>query len=122
MRIDDFLYGLVPFESYPLSLDVERVNSETGRRLFGSRHLAESALQLISPMDTESDGRPRFAIVRWLDRKGNSMVRTFGPEEHAENRAQIHHVEDVVWRYDKADFIQVRVIKRAALMKIAMAL
>ncbi|MCW5690798.1 MAG: hypothetical protein KIT48_00380 [Pseudolabrys sp.] len=121
-RIDNIRQGLFPPESDPHFWSVAGRHPEPGKRLFGSRPLAQNALQLIAPKGVMLDHLPRFAIVRWLDVAGNSMVQSFGPEHHAESMAQIHRADDVVWRYEKADFIQVRVVSRRALITIAKAL
>lgn len=95
-------------------------------RLFGSPHLAETALQLIEPMGSSTSNFPRIAIVRWLDPRGNSRALTFGPEAERirdnESSPKINDIYDVISNYKGANFVQVRAVKRDALMKIARAI
>ena len=95
-------------------------------RRFGSPHLAETALQLIEPMGSSASNFPRIAIVRWLDPRGNSYMLSFGPEAERGNDCkstpQINDIYDVISNYYGANFVQMRAVKRDALMKIARAI
>jgi hypothetical protein len=95
-------------------------------RRFGSPHLAETALQLIEPMGSSASNFPRIAIVRWLDPRGNSYMLSFGPEAERGNDSkstpQINDIYDVISNYYGANLVQMRAVKRDALMKIARAI
>lgn len=55
-------------------------------RPFGSRRLAETALQLFDPIGSRRDDLPCFAIVRWLSFTGHSNVLLFGPDDNRKGR------------------------------------
>ncbi|MDE5445514.1 hypothetical protein GWG65_29625 [Bradyrhizobium sp. CSA207] len=61
----------------PMHIEPERLNRVEGRS-FGSRHLARTALQLYEPLGEATENLPRYAVVRWLERKGHSMRKIFG--------------------------------------------
>lgn len=89
---------------------------------FGSRRLAETALQLLDPMpkSDRTDEFPRYAILRWLDHRGHSQVLVFGPEGERLERGT--EIPDLLDRYSDHCFFQVRIVRRRALIDIAAAL
>jgi hypothetical protein len=102
-------------------------------RSFGSRRLAQTALQLYEPIGETTEDLPRFAVVRWLEQKGHSKVRIFGPatprvalgdrgnadEGEERGAAELH---DVLGQYSDHRLFQVRAVKRTALIEIGAAL
>jgi hypothetical protein len=76
---------------------------------FGSRRLAETALQLLDATPTNDkkiDRLPRFAILRWLDDRGHSAVVVFGPEETSIGRGT--EISDLLDQYSDHCLFQVR--------------
>jgi hypothetical protein len=118
----------------PMEVQPEQRLRELGRS-FGSRRLAQTALQLYEPIGTETDGLPRFAVVRWLEQKGHSKLRVFGPaarsvapRRRSENApegeddggaAEFH---DVLGQYTEHRLFQIRAVRRTALIEIGAAL
>ena len=80
------------------------------------------ALQLLDPLPNNegSDKLSRFAIVRWLDEKGDADVAVFGPEEKKLERGT--DVPDLLDLYSAHRFFQVRIVRRQVLLDIAVAL
>jgi hypothetical protein len=116
----------LPFEVPPEDYVKRMVRSG---RPFGSRQLAEDALQLFEPMGAGTDGLPRYAVLRWLSLDGHSNVRLFGPDGQRERTEDIHPdgrdatgIRALVQRYSGHRFFQVRVVERAALIDVAAAL
>lgn len=104
-------------------------------RSFGSRRLAETALQLYEPIGESAEELPSFAVVRWLEEKGHSKMRIFGPAarplasgRHAENApegendAGAAEFHDVLGQYTSHRLFQIRAVKRTALIEIGAAL
>jgi len=99
-------------------------------RPFGSRRLAETALQLFDPIGSRRDGLPCFAAVRWLSFKGHSNVLLFGPDDDRRGRRRGDSddqeagtgIVDLIERYAEHRFFQVRVVRRSALIDVAAAL
>jgi len=93
------------------------------QRRFGSRRLAETALQLLDPIPTDKTTKgtlPHYAILRWLDQSGHGKVLVFGPEgEHIDRGTEI---PDLVDRYSSHRLFQVRIVRRESLIDIATAL
>lgn len=90
---------------------------------FGSRRLAETALQLLDAIPTNNkkiDRLPRFAILRWLDDRGHSAVVVFGPEGTSIGRGT--EIPDLLDQYSDHCLFQVRIVRRQALIDIATAL
>jgi hypothetical protein len=67
----------LPMEILPE--DYVRQQLPSGRP-FGSRRLAEAALQLFDPIGSACGDLPCFAVVRWLSFEGHSNVLLFGPD------------------------------------------
>jgi hypothetical protein len=90
---------------------------------FGSRRLAETALQLLDPIPTgnkETVELPRYAILRWIGREGYAHVLVFGPEgQHLDRGTEIADLLDL---YSGHRLFQVRIVRRKALIDIATAL
>lgn len=103
----------------------ERVQS---RRPFGSRRLADDALQLFEPIGAKTDELPRYAVLRWLTPDGHSNLLRFGPEEQREalqaipNEQVTDTIRDILQRYSDHRLFQVRILERAALIDVAAAL
>lgn len=90
---------------------------------FGSRRLAETALQMLDPIPTNDkkiDKLPRFAILRWLSDNGHSTVLVFGPEGTSLDRGT--EIPDLLEQYSDHCLFQVRIVRRQALIQIAKAL
>lgn len=90
---------------------------------FGSRRLAETALQLLDPIPTNNKKihkLPRFAILRWLSDNGRSTVLVFGPEGTSLDRGT--EISDLLEQYSGHCLFQVRIVRRQALIHIAEAL
>jgi hypothetical protein len=90
---------------------------------FGSRRLAETALQLLDAIPTNNkkiDRLPRFAILRWLNDRGHSAVLVFGPEGTSIDRGT--EIPDLLDQYSDHCLFQVRIVRRQALIAIAKAL
>ena len=90
---------------------------------FGSRRLAETALQLLDAIPTNNkkiDRLPRFAILRWLNDRGHSAVLVFGPEGTSIDRGT--EIPDLLDQYSDHCLFQVRIVRRQALTHIAKAL
>ena len=90
---------------------------------FGSRRLAETALQLLDPIPTgnkKTDKLPRYAILRWLDHRGHGHVLVFGPEGERIERGT--EIPDLLDRYSGHCLFQARIVRRDALIDIAAAL
>jgi len=117
----------------PMYVSPEQRERGLGRS-FGSRRLAQTALQLYEPIGETTEGLPRFAVVRWLEEKGHSKVRIFGPaaprvalgngenaDEGDDDRgaAELH---DVLGQYSEHRLFQVRAVRRTALTEIGAAL
>lgn len=97
--------------------------SSEWQQRFGSRRLAETALQMLDAIPTnnkKTDKLPRFAILRWLDHRGHSNVLVFGPEEETFDRGT--EIPDLLDRYSDHCLFQVRIVRRRALIDIAKAL
>jgi hypothetical protein len=82
------------------------------------------ALQLLEPLPLpkhdKTDDLPRFAIVRWLDKKGEADVAVFGSDGEELERGT--DVPDLLDLYSDYCFFQVRIVRRRALNDIAAAL
>ena len=109
--------------------DYVRQQVRSGRP-FGSRRLAETALQLFDPIGSRRDDLPCFAVVRWLSFTGHSNVSLFGPDDNGrvrrlgdddEQEAKTG-ISDLIERYAAHRFFQVRVVRRTALIDVAAAL
>lgn len=119
----------------PMFVQPERRERGLGRS-FGSRRLAQTALQLYEPIGEKVEELPRFAVVRWLEEKGHSKLRIFGPAtrlvargRHSGNAAADEddlgvagEFYDVLGQYSDHRFFQVRAVGRAALIQIGAAL
>lgn len=93
---------------------------------FGSARLADIALQLIEPAGIEAEGHPRYAIVRWLSPLGHSNVMTFGPPlgtewDEARSRS-FTDIYDILCLYGGSELFKIHVVKKDALIMIALAL
>jgi hypothetical protein len=103
----------------------DRVQS---RRPFGSRRLAEDALQLYEPIGAKTDELPRYAVLRWLTAAGHSNVLRFGPGDHRDalkgepNEQVTDTIRDILQRYSDHRLFQVRVLERTALIDVSAAL
>ena len=110
----------LPFDAPP----PEHVSpSPEWQQRFGSRRLAETALQMLDPIPTNSkriDKLPRFAILRWLNDRGHSTVLVFGPEGTSFDRGT--EILDLLDQYSGHCLFQVRIVRRQALIHIAKAL
>ena len=104
-------------------------------RSFGSRRLAQTALQLYEPIGENVEELPRFAVVRWLEEKGHSKLRIFGPAprlpargRQSENASEDDDLRgagefhDVLSQYCEHRLFQVRAVARTALIDIGAAL
>jgi hypothetical protein len=111
-RIEELVMEIPPPD------DVGR--SAEWQQRFGSRRPAEAALQLLDPIGTGAEKLPRYAIVRWVDHTGRSEVVVFGPAGERVLRGT--EIYDLTERYPRHRFFQVKVIARAALIDIAVAL
>jgi hypothetical protein len=117
----------LPMEILPE--DYVRQQLPSGRP-FGSRRLAEAALQLFDPIGSACGDLPCFAVVRWLSFKGHSNVLLFGPDDSRRGRRREDSddqeigtgIVDLIERYAEHRFFQVRVVRRAALIDVAAAL
>jgi hypothetical protein len=109
--------------------DYVRQQVRSGRP-FGSRRLAETALQLFDPIGSRRDDLPCFAVVRWLSLTGHSNVLLFGPDDNRRVRRRGDDdeqeaktgISDLIERYAAHRFFQVRVVRRMALIDVAAAL
>ncbi|MGB3486528.1 MAG: hypothetical protein WBA62_00350 [Xanthobacteraceae bacterium] len=103
---------------------LERVSpSPEWQQRFGSRRLAETALQLLDPIPAYGETTnqlPRYAILRWLDHRGHSNVLVFGPEWESLDRGT--EISDLLDQYSSHGLFQVRIVRRQALVDIAKAL
>ncbi|MDX3965541.1 MAG: hypothetical protein QHD01_02940 [Bradyrhizobium sp.] len=108
----------------PMDLPPEEEShrSPEWQQRFGSRRLAETALQLLDPMPRkeENDALPRYAILRWLNHHGGGEVLVFGPEGQRLERGT--EIPDLLDLYSSHPFFQVRIVRRRALIDIAAAL
>ena len=114
----------LPMEILPE--DYVRQQLPSGRP-FGSRRLAEAALQLFDPIGSACGDLPCFAVVRWLSFEGHSNVLLFGPDggrrrEDSDDQEARTGIVDQIERYADHRFFQVRVVRRAALIDVAAAL
>jgi hypothetical protein len=117
----------LPMEIPPA--DYVRQQVPSGRP-FGSRRLAETALQLFEPIGSGRDNLPCFAVVRWLSFKGHSNVLLFGASESrrgpqredSDDQEARTGIVDLIERYANHRFFQVRVVRRTALIDVAAAL
>ena len=116
----------LPMEVPPEDYVKRRVRSG---RPFGSRRLAEDALQLFQPIGAKTDDLPRFAVLRWLTPDGHSNVLLFGPEDQRRdahqgrsNEQETGTIREILQRYSGHRLFQVRVLERAALIDVAAAL
>jgi hypothetical protein len=99
-------------------------------RVFGSRRLAEAALQLFDPIGSRRDILPCFAVVRWLSFKGHSNVLLFGLDDSRRGRRRDDSddqeagtgIVDLIERYAEHRFFQIRVVRRSTLVEVAAAL
>lgn len=98
------------------------------RRPFGSVRLADTAVQLFDPIGSKDDDLPSFALVRWLSPIGDSKVLLFGREvdrpwqkgtSEGSSMETGTSISDILERYEKHRFFQVRVVRRTALIDIA---
>lgn len=121
----------------PMHVEPERRFED---RSFGSRRLARTALQLYEPLGEATEKLPRYAVVRWLEPRGHSKRRIFGPidtpffkgrakpaetiaggdpDDADPGAAELH---DVLAQYPDHQLFQIRVIRREALVEIAAAI
>lgn len=109
----------LPMELPP---ELEGHRSPEWHQRFGSRRLAETALQLLDPMPRkeENEELPRYAILRWLNRRGGGEVLVFGPEGERLDRGT--EIPDLLDLYSSHPFFQVRIVRRRALIDIGAAL
>lgn len=82
IKLEDFLSERIAELS--MSVGPEQRDRSLGRP-FGSRRLAQTALQLYEPIGEKLDKAPRYAVVRWLEREGHSRRRIFGSAGHWRN-------------------------------------
>ncbi|UFW42300.1 hypothetical protein [Bradyrhizobium sp. WSM471] len=123
----------------PMDVEPER-RFEGGFRSFGSRRLARTALQLYEPLGEGTEKLPRYAVVRWLEGRGHSKRKIFGPVDMAFHKGRSKSAEairsedsddtdtgaaelhDVLAQYATHQLFQIRVIRREALIEIAAAI
>lgn len=130
IKLEDFLSERIA--ELPMPVMPELRDRSVGRS-FGSRRLAQTALQLYEPIGEKVDKAPRYAVVRWLEREGHSKRRIFGSAGHWRNptrkgveedesdtgAAEFH---DILGQYPIHQLFQVRAVGRQALITIAAAL
>jgi hypothetical protein len=118
----------------PMYVQPEQRDGALGRS-FGSRRLAQTALQLYEPIGENVEELPRFAVVRWLEEKGHSKLRIFGPAARLRARGRqsesasedddlrgAGEFHDVLSQYCEHRLFQVRAVARTALIDIGAAL
>lgn len=90
---------------------------------FKSPQLAKTALQLLDPMPRTdgADERSRYAVLRWLNKRGNGEVLIFGPSDAAK-LGRGTEIFDLLELNSSQHFFQVRIVRRQALIEIAAAL
>jgi len=126
-RITDPLEDFLAWRIEELSLGTPPIEHASAwpewQKGFGSRRLAETALQLIDPIpiSDKTAHLARYAIVRSIDHRGHPHVLVFGPDgERLERRGADAH--DLLGRYSGHQLFQMRMVKREALIEIAAAL
>lgn len=123
--LEDFLAELIaqlPMEVPPPEYVT---TSLEWQQRFGSRRLADTALQLLDPIGAGADQLAGHAIVRWLDYRGHPNVLVFGPDTDRPTRDRLKRgteIHDLFDRYSGHRLFQVRVVKRDALIDVAAAL
>ncbi|MCK1525443.1 hypothetical protein [Bradyrhizobium sp. 17] len=133
ISLEQFLSGRIA--ELPMYVQPEQRERGLGRS-FGSRRLAQTALQLYEPIGEKVEELPRFAVVRWLEEKGHSKLKIFGPamrlvargrhsanapedEDDLPGAGEFHHV---LGQYSDHTLFQVRAVARTALIEIGAAL